>query len=88
LLAMFSGVILRGCCCLFALAVFLFAAEFNGDVSIWDVSRVTTLFQSKCRGGEGGCHCEFNVMLQGLNLRAVRGCHVFFFLPWQRSLPV
>ena len=52
LLAMFSGVILRGCCCLFALAVFVQASEFNGDVSTWDVSRVTTLFQSKCRGGE------------------------------------
>jgi hypothetical protein len=36
---------------LFALAAFQQAVEFNGDVSKWDVSSVTTLRSSKCRSG-------------------------------------
>ena len=53
LLCSLSGVILRGWCCLFVLTVFYGKAEFNGDVSAWDVSSVTTLERSKCRGWEG-----------------------------------
>ena len=43
-------------------AVFGFAASFNGDLSTWDVSAVTTMRQSElkdlCSAFLGGCHCE------------------------------
>ena len=34
------------CCC--SSSAFYYASQFNGDLSTWDVSRVTNLYMSKC----------------------------------------